>query len=347
MASAQSARRGDTHNHSTSRMSLAKLRPNVMRSPWCWRELKWMHHLFTDDEDRVRLQRQWEATLHRTSMQLLKHLKSYHRALTTKLLCEVSRELAADSRSVAIPGVDINSCMKNPFFANTYSQLQVRKHRKLSKLRAQQQRLPKRQRKRRCRRRRKPKQKLDPLRTRPVDTVVNLSNVTLSEDETRVLSRGISFCPTPSNFDTTAVLDDLESYFRRVRLHEFFLGQPSEDNSPEARIFREPSSWMPPKGRDQSLEVYIKQVRAAVTKTLESQAKKSKQVTRALSKVIVQSNAMTDKPTFSQLSASLHHARNSVHKENYGYQKQASEEIKKIVDEGTLRRVEDLQQGID
>ena len=228
-----------------------------------------------DDEDRVRLERQWEATLHQTSMQLLKHLKSYHRALTTKLLCEVSSELAADSRSVAIPRVDINSCMKNPFFANTYSQLQVRKHRKLSKLRAQQQRLPKRQRKRRCRRRRKPKQKLDPLRTRPVDTVVNLSNVTLSEDETRVLSRGISFCPTPSNFDTTAVLDDLESYFRRVRLHEFFLDQPSEDNSPEARIFREPSSWMPPKGRDQSLEVYIKQVRAAVTKTLESQAKKS------------------------------------------------------------------------
>ena len=40
------------------------------------------------------------------------------------------------------------------------------------------------------------------------NTVINLSNATLSHDETQLLARGLSFCPTPRNVDWTEVRAD-------------------------------------------------------------------------------------------------------------------------------------------
>ena len=88
-------------------------------------------------------------------------------------------------------------------------------------------------------------------------TVVNLSGCPLSPDEVQLLSRGLSFCPTPPHLNTTQVLDDLERYNRRLRLKEFFADKEEDVSRP----FRPPSHWMPPKGRDDALEVYISQVR--------------------------------------------------------------------------------------
>ena len=53
-------------------------------------------------------------------------------------------------------------------------------------------------------------------------TVVNLSRVALSEAETNLLSKGLSFCPTPRHMNKEEILDDLEMFFRRLRLKEFF-----------------------------------------------------------------------------------------------------------------------------
>ena len=40
--------------------------------------------------------------------------------------------------------------------------------------------------------------------------VVNLSGITLKAAKTNLLSRGLSFCPTPHHIDKERVLDDLE-----------------------------------------------------------------------------------------------------------------------------------------
>ena len=53
----------------------------------------------------------------------------------------------------------------------------------------------------------------------------------------------------------------MECYFRRLRLQEFFLGE-EEPDEPSHRVFRLPSTWMPPKDRDQTLETYIKALTA-------------------------------------------------------------------------------------
>ena len=41
-------------------------------------------------------------------------------------------------------------------------------------------------------------------------TVINLSNVTLTEDEKLLLSRGLTFCPTPRHIDWTQVKADID-----------------------------------------------------------------------------------------------------------------------------------------
>ena len=99
----------------------------------------------------------------------------------------------------------------------------------------------------------------------PLDTsiVVNLSGVTLSSDEINLLSKGLTFCPVPRRVDKDQILDDLESYFRRLRLREFFADQ-DEAESTEQELFRPPSKWMPPKGRDATLESYVRGVRIDV-----------------------------------------------------------------------------------
>ena len=56
-------------------------------------------------------------------------------------------------------------------------------------------------------------------------TVVNLSECPLSSDEVQLLSKGLSFCPTPPHLNSTQVLDDLERYNRRLRLKNFLLAR--------------------------------------------------------------------------------------------------------------------------
>ena len=45
-------------------------------------------------------------------------------------------------------------------------------------------------------------------------TVIDLSSVALNEDEIHLLSKGLSFCPTPHHLNKKELLDDLESFFR-------------------------------------------------------------------------------------------------------------------------------------
>ena len=63
-------------------------------------------------------------------------------------------------------------------------------------------------------------------------TVVNLSGVALSEVETKLLLRGLSFCPTPHHINKEETLDGSESYFRCLHVHlkEFFLEEEEENN---------------------------------------------------------------------------------------------------------------------
>ena len=110
-----------------------------------------------------------------------------------------------------------------------------------------------------------PIQKEDPSPTRMGDqkespTVINLSGVTLDNNKISLLSRGFSFFPTPWQANNEAILDDLEGYFRHLRLKEFFLYVDEDDKEisdnaeTQTQILPPPSKLMPSNGRDTALE---------------------------------------------------------------------------------------------
>ena len=52
---------------------------------------------------------------------------------------------------------------------------------------------------------------------------VNLSKRKLTPAETSLLSKGLSFCPTPRDIDIFALRKDISDYVRHLRLKEYFL----------------------------------------------------------------------------------------------------------------------------
>ena len=93
-------------------------------------------------------------------------------------------------------------------------------------------------------------------------TVVNLSGVPLSDAELSLLSKGLSFCPTPPKPDAFKMEMDLEDFYRRLRLKEFFYRSDSEDaERPPLDPFKpKKKRWTPHVNREPALETYIQAV---------------------------------------------------------------------------------------
>jgi hypothetical protein len=100
--------------------------------------------------------------------------------------------------------------------------------------------------------------------TQSTNSVINLSKVEITETETKLLSKGLNFCPKPTTYDNLAVKKDLEAFFRRLRLKDFFADTNTSDNSEDTPRFRKKSDWKPPKSKDPALEAYIQAVETEV-----------------------------------------------------------------------------------
>ena len=222
----------------------------------------------------VRLEKEWACITRRASRDFLSALKLYHRSCVYYLRLQATNLEAsietrfgkADIRALRLKGEKI--------YAKWSQRLQERRNKKLKKLHSPvsiTDKIKFRRLKRGCRR----FKRRTPLPTRMGDeeespTVINLTNVALDNDKISLLSRGLSFCPTPRQANHEEILDDLESYFRRLCLKEFFLDE-DEDTSDSAETqtpFRPPSQWMPLKGKEAAIETYIKKVRMDVERQL-------------------------------------------------------------------------------
>ena len=74
-------------------------------------------------------------------------------------------------------------------------------------------------------------------------TVINLSNVDLTEDEVLLLSRGLTFCSTPRHIDWAQIKADINDFSRRLRIKEFFYDNNNCDLEPNP--FWLMSTWCP------------------------------------------------------------------------------------------------------
>ena len=94
----------------------------------------------------------------------------------------------------------------------------------------------------------------------PLDTssVINLSNVTLTNDETQLLAKGLTFCPKPRLINWTEVNVGFNEFARRMRITEFLHDQSTDNKS---NPFYPRSLWTPPTDSDDSLNAFLNAVK--------------------------------------------------------------------------------------
>ena len=92
-------------------------------------------------------------------------------------------------------------------------------------------------------------------------TVVNLSGVVLSEAKINLLLKGLSFCPITRHLRKEEILEDLQKFFIRFRLKEFFTEKEEEEEGEAQSLFCPLSALMSTKRRNTALETDIKQTR--------------------------------------------------------------------------------------
>lgn len=102
------------------------------------------------------------------------------------------------------------------------------------------------------------------------ETVLNLSNRTLTSAEYRLLGKGLKFCPKPKHHNEIQLKQDVFEFTRKLRLKEFF-GDKEEDRDSEKdsensqnnfqKFPKESkSTFIPPSGRDSTLDFYIEAI---------------------------------------------------------------------------------------
>lgn len=99
--------------------------------------------------------------------------------------------------------------------------------------------------------------------------VVDISS-TLSLEETRVLSKGLNFCPTNNTIDEFELHRDLTEFSRRMRIRHFFADNDGAETG--TTTLRAQSTWTPEPEQAIELDLYLK----AITTEIINQSKSSK-----------------------------------------------------------------------
>ncbi|XP_070581465.1 uncharacterized protein [Ptychodera flava] len=92
--------------------------------------------------------------------------------------------------------------------------------------------------------------------------VINLSTIKLSDSDISVLSKGLSFCPTPKTININELKLDIAEFKRKCRLAYIYRDEDDTTQANEVhRIFpREKSSYIPPASNNQNLERFLNMV---------------------------------------------------------------------------------------
>jgi hypothetical protein len=76
------------------------------------------------------------------------------------------------------------------------------------------------------------------------------ADLALTDEEKEVLGKGLNFVPAPWHLDKTSTLQDLDEFYRRIKLHasfndpnQAFIGGPEED---QFRSFASTGQNIPP-----------------------------------------------------------------------------------------------------
>ena len=89
------------------------------------------------------------------------------------------------------------------------------------------------------------------------NNIVNLSNKILTTEQTIILNKGLSFCPSKTKIDKIKFCQDNEEFIRKVRFMEYH--QNSDKHPAKETPFIKPqsSNWTPPSDRNVHVDSFV------------------------------------------------------------------------------------------
>ena len=118
--------------------------------------------------------------------------------------------------------------------------------------------------------------------------IINLSKRKFTDDEIKLLKRGLKFTPTPRE-DKDGLNADINEFCRRLRLNYIFHENDSEQDEEEFQpLVRNKSKWNPKVTKDKHLEETIKMLKS---KSLEINNKVKDNLTSGERKAVIQLKA--------------------------------------------------------
>ena len=104
-----------------------------------------------------------------------------------------------------------------------------------------------------------------PNSTANKNLVVNLSDITLNNDQMKILELGPKFCPTPRQYNQEEYKDDIREGCRLLRLRELHFDKESNEGTKGPPKFYKKTGAQVPTGRDQILDAYCDTLEAQAT----------------------------------------------------------------------------------
>ena len=101
---------------------------------------------------------------------------------------------------------------------------------------------------------------------------MNQSHRELTDREISLLSKGLKFCPAPSDLDRYSLRKDINDFIRRIRLKEYFFeGNNVEGYFSNVPAFRSKSVWCPERGRELAIEAYAQAVEEEILSSIKNE----------------------------------------------------------------------------
>ena len=160
--------------------------------------------------------------------------------------------------------------------------------------------------------------------------------------ETKLLSRGLTFVPTPKSVNWSEIQADINDFARRLRLKEFFqqqqhLTDPNLSPDHEVKRFRCKGSWTPSNGRDIALDTFINAVEneimtskpATIHNNLSMEERKALTKLRKRSDIVIKPADKGSGTVIMDYSWYVDECRRQLNDTKY-YQKQSSDLTSKI-----------------
>ena len=103
-----------------------------------------------------------------------------------------------------------------------------------------------------------------------------MTSFSFSKNVYKLLNKNLSFIPTPKLYNKKELKNDLDVFFRRIKLKAYFKDSPNETNSKKSELYFPSKTNWTPKDNHHSIETYIEAVKKDLNETIDKPYKDSK-----------------------------------------------------------------------